>query len=245
MVLKRAGTKLMQSFITLEKPELFETWQVSLCETAKYNHARGSLTIKLTESIMPYLAQVKSKFVLYNLKEVANFGSLYTTRLYELLQEFKDTGILIKSISQLREIFAVGKKFKLYADFKRKTFGHAVEEINSQYDMKLTFREIKEGRKVVAVEFSFKSTKVVNAVNQLTGEPKNIYIKPKKKAIVKEIKECPTVHPDQQELPFIKEKLATNEIQEVKELKNPEPEKIEKVETENGGFFKKLIKKYL
>ena len=52
---------------------------------------------------MPYLAQVKEKFVLYNLKEIANFGSLYTTRLYELIQEFKETGWRLKSVDQLLE----------------------------------------------------------------------------------------------------------------------------------------------
>ena len=65
---------------------------------------------------MPYLSQVRQKFVLYNLKEIANFGSLYTTRLYELIQEFKETGYMIKSVQQLRESFAVGEKFKAYKD---------------------------------------------------------------------------------------------------------------------------------
>ena len=107
---------------------------------------------------MPYLAQVKSRFILYNLKEVANFGSLYTTRLYELIQEFKDTGTIIKSIEQLKDIFAVGKKYKYYKDFKLKTFNHAVNEINSQYKkLGLKYSEIKAGasKKIVAIQFNF------------------------------------------------------------------------------------------
>lgn len=180
-ILKKAGTKLMQSFITLEKPELFETWQIAICQTAKYNHQQGSLTIKFNEDIMPYLAQVKKKFVLYNLKEVANFGSLYSTRLYELIQEFKDTGWLIKSVDQLREMFAVGKKFPDYFDFKKRTFAHAVDEINSQYELNLRFDEIKEGRKVVAIRFEFKPTFTRRAVNPQTGKERSIYVKPKRK----------------------------------------------------------------
>jgi hypothetical protein len=130
---------------------------------------------------MPYLSQVKEKFVLYNLKEIANFGSLYSTRLYELIQEFKDTGWLIKSVTQLREIFAVGKKFPLYADLKRKTFGHAVEEINSQYELKLRFKEIKEGRKVVAVRFEFIPTFTSKGYNPATKEMVNTTVKPRRK----------------------------------------------------------------
>jgi plasmid replication initiation protein len=179
-VLQRAGKKLARTAITLEKPELFETWEIPVC-IAKYNHKEGSLTVKFTEEIMPYLAQVKSKFVLYNLKEVSNFGSLYSTRLYELIQEFKDTGWLLKSVEQLREIFAVGEKYPEYKSFKARTFTHAVDEINSQYEIDLCFTEIKEVRKVVAIRFEFKPTFVKKAVDPITGKIRNIYIKPRVK----------------------------------------------------------------
>ena len=196
-LIKKAGTKLMKSFITLEKPELFQTWQIGICSIAKYNHKEGSITVKFTEEIMPYLAQVKQKFVLYNLKEIANFGSLYSTRLYELIQEFKDTGYVLKSIDQLRNIFAVDKSYKLYNDFKKYTFAHAVEEINSQYELNLKFTEIKTGRKVTAVRFDFKPTFTRKAINPRTGKEVNQYINPKKK-----IKTLSPENPDQQELPL-------------------------------------------
>jgi plasmid replication initiation protein len=201
-ILKRAGTKLMQSFITLEKPELFETWQIAICETAKYNQREGSITILFTQSIMPYLAQVKDKFVLYNLKEIANFGSLYSTRLYEKLQEYKDTGVYFAPVENLREMFAVGKKYKTYGEFKRFTFAHAVDEINSQYDMNLKFEELNEDskpvkikQKVTAVNFTFNKTFTRKTINLKTGQERNIYIKPKKKLPAND-----QLHPDQQQL---------------------------------------------
>jgi len=182
-VIKQACKKLMKTSVTLQKPELFETWEINVCRSAQYKHNEGKIIIRFTEEIMPYLSQVNKKFVLYNLKEISNFGSLYTTRLYELIQEFKDTGLLIKSVEQLRNIFAVGKKFSLYSDFKRYTFGHAVDEINSQYELNLNFEEVKEGRKVVAIKFSFIPTFIRKSVDPKTGKEKNIYLKPKKKTI--------------------------------------------------------------
>jgi len=169
----------MKTSIILEKPELNETWEINVCSMAQYNEKVGTITIEFTDRIMPYLAQVKERFVLYNLKEISNFGSLYTTRLYELIQEFKETGWLRKSVQQLREVFAVGKAFKRYGDFKKYTFAHACKEINSNYDLGLGFKEIKEGRKVVAVEFSFKPVVVTTVVNQKTGLETNIYTKQK------------------------------------------------------------------
>lgn len=235
-ILKRAGHKLARTAITLEKTELFEQWDIAVCEIAKYNFKQGSLSIKFTESIIPYLTQVKSKFVLYNLRDIANFKSLYTTRLYELIQEFKDTGFLTKSVSQLREIFAVGNKFARYVDFKRRTFEHAVNEINAQYHMNLRFTEIKEGRKIVAIEFHFIPTKIVKAVNHLTGKHKNIYIKPKRKLIEKKVStkeksEQKIVHLDQQELPLMQEE----NIQSTKI-------KSEGIKEKQPGIFEKILK---
>jgi plasmid replication initiation protein len=168
--LKKSADKLMKTDLKIARNESSELWRINVCSMAKYNKQKGCVTIEFTDRIMPYLAQVKQKFVLYNLKEVSNFGSLYTTRLYELIQEFKDTGYIIKSIQQLREVFAVGEGFKRYND----------------YDMNLRYEEIKEGRKVIAIKFIFRKTRIHKVTNPKTGIEKNYYIKPKqKKKIIK------------------------------------------------------------
>ena len=177
-MLNKACRKLMKTDLTLTRNESPELWQINVCSRAKYNKKEGYITIKFTDDIMPYLSQVRKKFVLYNLKEISKFGSLYTTRLYELIQEFKDTGYMIKSVDKLREVFAVGSSFKLYADFKRYTFDHACKEINDHYRMNLGYEELKEGRKVIAVKFVFKKTRTHKVINQKTGIAKNFYQKP-------------------------------------------------------------------
>lgn len=178
-ILRKAVDKLMKTDLKVERNESLELWRINVCSMAKYNKREGRITVKFTDDIMPYLAQVRKKFVLYNLKEIANFGSLYTTRLYELIQEFKETGWVLKSVEQLRDILAVGNKFKTYDNLKRKTFNHACQEINDNYDMDLRFEEIKEGRRVVAVKFLFKKTLVHKVTNRKTGIEKNVYFKPK------------------------------------------------------------------
>ena len=52
--------------------------------------------------------------------------------------------------------------------------------MNHNYDMGLSFKEFKEGRKVVAIEFSFKKTIVQRVINPKTGVSSNVYTKPKK-----------------------------------------------------------------
>ena len=184
-ILNKACRKLMKTDLTLHRNESLELWQINVCSMAKYNKKEGCITIEFTDRIMPYLSQVRQKFVLYNLKEIANFNSLYTTRLYELIQEFKDTGYMLKSVEKLRDIFAVGDSFKLYSDFKRRTFDHACKEINNNHELNLGYEEIKEGRKVIAVKFVFKKTRIHKVTNQKTGIEKNFYIKPKQKTKTK------------------------------------------------------------
>lgn len=179
-IIKKACKRLMKTSLTIERVDLFETWEINVCSMAKYKDKSGKIDIQFTENIMPYLAQVKKKFVLYNLKEVSNFGSLYTTRLYELVQEFQDTGYIIKSVEQLRLLFTTGDKFKKYNDFKRFTFAHAIDEINQQYDLRLHFEELKEQKKVVAIKFMFKHTIIKECIDH-KGNKRNIYIKPKSK----------------------------------------------------------------
>ena len=193
-ILKQALDKLMKRDVKIEKPDDSGFWRINICSMAEYNQSSGSITINFTDHIMPYLAQVKEKFVLYNIKEIANFGSLYTTRLYELIQEFKETGWMLKSVKQLREAFAVGDKFKLYGHFKAKTFAHACKEINDNYDLGLSFEEQKEGRKVTAIKFNFKPAVVKEVINQKTGKTTNIYSKPKPQtSIIKKTKKASSV----------------------------------------------------
>ena len=180
VILKQAIDKLIKTDIRVEKPDDKGFWRINVCSMAEYNKHSGSITVNFTDHIMPYLAQVRQKFTLYNLKEISNFGSLYTTRLYELLQDFKTTGWMLKSVEELRESLAVGTKFKSYNDFKKYTFAHACQEINDNYDMDLKFEEIKKGRKIIAVKFLFKQTQVIKRLDQ-NGQVHNKYIKPEAK----------------------------------------------------------------
>jgi plasmid replication initiation protein len=84
---------------------------------------------------------------------------------------------MLKSIEQLREIFAVGNKLKPYNNFKQRTFDFACKEINSIYDIGLSYEELKEGRKVTAVRFSFKPTSIIKRLDQ-AGIAHNTYVKP-------------------------------------------------------------------
>ena len=185
-MIKLSVKKLMNTTITIP-PDLFNVEvELNICSMAKYHNNDGYIEIKFTDDIMPHLVKVKSQYLLYNLKEIANFGSLYTTRLYELIQEFKTTGYLIKSIAELRKLFETGTKYKEYKSFKLRCLTHAINEINSQYPtINLVMSEIRERRAVTSIELTFNKTYIVKSFNPITKQPKNIQTKPKQLPVIK------------------------------------------------------------
>ena len=181
-ILKRAAKRLWDTSLKIDNlHNILANDKIAKIEVRviekQVTYKNGSIGIVFSESIMPFLAQVHQKFVLYNLKEIANFSSLYTIRLYELIQEWQTTGYIRKSIDELRELFAVGSKYKLYKDFKVYTFQHAINEINEKTEYNVSFTEIKTGRKVTAIEFRFTRT-IVEKRFRGDGTQKNTYIKP-------------------------------------------------------------------
>lgn len=183
VALKKAVNKLLKTDITVPEDGTTSYWRINVCSQAKYVKDEGKIEIQFTDSIMPYLKQVKERFMVYNLADISNFKSIYATRLFELLQEFKETGWMLKSLDELRHSFAVGGQYPKYANFKARTIVPACEEINKNYHMKVRFEEIKEGKSVTAIKFIFKPVIVLKSINENTGETKTRFTKHETKTI--------------------------------------------------------------
>ncbi len=129
--------------------------KINVCSKADYFVSQGHIDIKFTEDIMPHLSEVSQQFTIYQLADIAGFKSIYTTRLYEMLMQFKTTGQLSISLDKLRFSLGCVDVFLQYGHLKSKVINHAVKEINSKFDMKLTFTEVKIGKAVSGIDFMF------------------------------------------------------------------------------------------
>lgn len=155
--------------------------KINICSQAYYRKAKGYIDVRFTEEIMPHIAGLSQKFTMYHLNDVAGFNSIYTTRLFELLMQWKTLGEVEISISSLRFSLGCTKIFKLYADFRRKAFGHAVDEINEQLTLDLTYEEVKNGRSVDAIIFRFRPTFVKKVFDPVTQKDRTQITKPRQK----------------------------------------------------------------
>lgn len=144
-------------------------WLAKATTNKRYQTAK----IKLDEDMVPYLFDLKEKFLSYGLKNILNMKSQYSIRLYELLKSIHDQkgsfdhrDKLTKSkdpfvidwevyIDELKKTLMVDKikTYENFAGFKRKVLEPAIKEINLLTDINVEYEPITKGRKVVKIQF--------------------------------------------------------------------------------------------
>ena len=107
--------------------------------------------------IRPYLLQLKEKFTAYDIRNTLHLSSVYAVQIYQLLKQYHRIGSREFELKELRRILGVEKKYKLYADFKKRVLLSSQKELKANCDITFTFNEKKQGRKVYAILFNIKS----------------------------------------------------------------------------------------
>lgn len=128
---------------------------------AEYLKGEGGVEITFSDAIMPYLTQLKGQFTRIMIKNVSSLSSVYSIRIYELLQQFRSTGERTISVDDFRSVLELDGK---YVDFKilnRDLIKSSIAELNSKSDLNVTVEYIKKGRNVVALRFKFKEDKQI------------------------------------------------------------------------------------
>lgn len=119
---------------------------------------KGTITLRLSDEIKPYVLELEKWFTQYKLKNILEFKSYYAIRLYEIIKCVDgETGNsqseLEFEIEELRQYFDCESKYKLFTDFKRNVIEVAVREINEKSDIWLKPTYKKWGRAVTSVSF--------------------------------------------------------------------------------------------
>lgn len=130
----------------------------------------GILKIRFDEDMRPYLLKLKQNFTQYDLIYTLQFKSKYSLRLYELIQSIHFHELEEYSrrfpLDELRRVLLPkeGKKksqaqedYKDFKDFKKRVLLPAVREISEYSDKIIEAEAVKDGKKVVAVEFHIRT----------------------------------------------------------------------------------------
>ena len=118
--------------------------------------SQSVIGIRFSKPILPFISNLSREFTKYALSDIAGINSGYGIRIYELLVQYRQIGKREISVESLRTMLEVGKKYPLFADFKKRVIDTAIDQINEYSPLKVTYEQKKTGRKVTHIIFSFK-----------------------------------------------------------------------------------------
>jgi hypothetical protein len=176
--LKRIVTGLQEK--TLEIPTGESTLVVNWLASAEY-FDDGFIELEISNKLKPYLLGLKERFTSYHLQYIIKLNSFYSMRLYELLKQYQFIKYNTKRVeldtlrNWLGFIDKDREKYIQYGHFNAKVLKVAEKEINEKTDITFSYTEIKEGRKVVAIEFKIQSKAAlsIEAGNKGLPNPEN------------------------------------------------------------------------
>ncbi len=122
-----------------------------------YHDGEGCITLKFSPDVKPYISQLNGFFKSYHLKQIARMKSTYSIRLYELLNQWRDSGKRFFTLADFKEMLQINDAYDRYTDLRKWVIEPAIEEINDKTDLHVTFQPEKKSRKVVKLVFFFAS----------------------------------------------------------------------------------------
>ncbi len=155
--LQKITENLMRRILKIEKPETDEILQVAWLSSASYQKKKGCVLLRFDPGLKPYLLQLKSHFTKIDIADALKLKSMYAVRIFELLLQYEPLGKRVISVDTLKAFCGIkNNEYKGYGIFKLRVIERAKVEINSKTDYEIDYQEIKESRKVTALEWTIK-----------------------------------------------------------------------------------------
>ncbi len=133
---------------------LNEHWEedVNVFVTGRY-HAGGQIDIEIHAHMLPFFKKLDEHYTKLNIKELVQFSSQYSIRIYELMRKLQFIPAPASkskryAIDEFQQI--IGSNYKRWVDLERKIIKPSVEEINNKsriwVDYKVNYKKVKRGR---------------------------------------------------------------------------------------------------
>lgn len=163
---RQAARGLISSVLTLYDEFQKKFLTISILSSADYGEGadRDNLIVEFDSELYPFLFDIKDRFTTFILHNALKLKSKYSKRIYEMLCQFKSTGIFRISVQELKERFGLvnlqngeENSYKDFSLFAAKILEVAKKEINNSTDISFNYVTKKTGRKVTHLEFRINS----------------------------------------------------------------------------------------
>ena len=155
--MKLVTKALISRCIDIEDMEAGTTTQMAWLCFARWETKKGICSLEFHPELKPYLLQLKGQFTQIGFADFLGLSSVYSVRMFELLSQYGSIGKRYTSVADIRNWCGIGRdEYQLYADLKSRVINRAKTEINAKTDYEVYYKEIKESRKVVGLNWTIK-----------------------------------------------------------------------------------------
>lgn len=128
-------------------------------QQVRYLDDEGAIELVFTLAVVNGISRIDGAedfFTSYLLEQTASMDSIYSVRLYELLVQWKAAKQTpIFALEKFRDQLGIGiEEYKAMNDFKKRVLLVAIDEINEKSDIKISYEQVKKGRKIVGFTFT-------------------------------------------------------------------------------------------
>lgn len=163
--LKKMIKNLMRKILEIQEETKFI--QVAFLSSVTYHEHKGLVDLKFDSVLKPYLLDLKERFIKYKIDSVLSLRSFYSIRFYELLVKWEKIGSFKMTLKEIRNMFQIkDNEYPKYSNIKQKIILTAQTELKEKADLYFDFKEIKESRKIIELEFRVKRKKSVETKKQ-------------------------------------------------------------------------------
>jgi len=159
--LRNGARQLQKKIITLKTVLEDGTTEFSdipiLIKVARNEDKKSYVRLSFHPDMKPYLLELKSHFLSYDIKNILQLPTPFSIRIYEICKQYAKIKKRIIAIEELKIMLGIVDKYKKYSNLKMRVIEPSLEYINKYTDIQLSYKELKKGRSVEKLSFEIVS----------------------------------------------------------------------------------------
>ena len=128
---------------------------IPLVEYARYRDGGAFVEARFNNHLLPYLLELRDNFTKAQLAELLKLKSPNSFRIYWLLREYASFGKRTIALEELKTILGMTEEYDRFNNFRVRVLDLAQKQL-ADTDTAFTYKPIKNGREVSAIEFRFR-----------------------------------------------------------------------------------------
>lgn len=157
--LKEAAERLVDRSFRIKHGDYIGE-KISWLSSIKYWDNEGTIHATFTREAEEHLSNLKERFTVYELLQVANLRSFHAQRLYELLKQNDNfTNKRLFTVDEFREFMNCVTQYPKFSALKQWVIDPTLIELNEHTDIKPTLEIVYQKRTATHVKFTWKQNK--------------------------------------------------------------------------------------